>query len=222
MRYAERVLADTEELARWVEGRRSGRAGPAAGGPHRRRRRGPLLRAAAGLPAGAARRRAPPDRRSVRRGAGPADAGGPGPGGVRRPGPGSRRWWCGPCGTSPWRSTPPRAPGSARRRAGARGSPSRPAPAPGPSWPTPSGSGAPPSRSWPSPTSPRSWPRWSASASAGPCCPVIQAERGPDPLVRAVRRPSSPRRTLAAVQRADRAPTPAADALVALLSAAGG
>ena len=27
-----------------------------------------------------------------------------------------------------------------------------------------------PSRWWPSPTSPRSWPRWSASASAGPCC----------------------------------------------------
>jgi DNA-binding transcriptional LysR family regulator len=28
VRYAERVLADTEELARWVEGRRTGRAGP--------------------------------------------------------------------------------------------------------------------------------------------------------------------------------------------------
>ena len=28
VRYAERVLADTEELARWVDGRRTGRAGP--------------------------------------------------------------------------------------------------------------------------------------------------------------------------------------------------
>jgi DNA-binding transcriptional LysR family regulator len=28
VRYAERVLADTEELARWVEGRRTGRTGP--------------------------------------------------------------------------------------------------------------------------------------------------------------------------------------------------
>jgi len=48
--------------------------------------------------------------------------------------------------------------------------------------------------------------------------PVIQAERGPDPLVRAVRAVLTTR-TLAAAQRADRAPTPAADALVALLSA---
>ena len=47
--------------------------------------------------------------------------------------------------------------------------------------------------------------------------PVIQAERGPDPLVRAVRAVLTTR-TLAAVQRADRAPTPAADALVGLLS----
>ena len=28
VRYAERVLADTEDLARWVEGRRTGRSGP--------------------------------------------------------------------------------------------------------------------------------------------------------------------------------------------------
>jgi len=47
--------------------------------------------------------------------------------------------------------------------------------------------------------------------------PVIQAERGPDPLVRAVKAVLATR-TLAAVQRADRAPTPAADALVALLA----
>ena len=50
--------------------------------------------------------------------------------------------------------------------------------------------------------------------------PVIQAERGPDPLVRAVRAVLTTR-TLAAVQRADRAPTPAADALVTLLSGSG-
>jgi DNA-binding transcriptional LysR family regulator len=47
--------------------------------------------------------------------------------------------------------------------------------------------------------------------------PVIQAERGPDALVRAVRAVLTTR-TLAAVQRADRAPTPAADALVELLN----
>ena len=50
--------------------------------------------------------------------------------------------------------------------------------------------------------------------------PVIQAERGPDPLRRAVRGVLA-RRTLAAVQRADRAPRPAADALVALLTRSG-
>jgi DNA-binding transcriptional LysR family regulator len=47
--------------------------------------------------------------------------------------------------------------------------------------------------------------------------PVIQAERGPDPLRRAVRGVLTTR-TLAAVQRADRAPTPAADALVGFLN----
>ncbi|MET0738025.1 MAG: LysR substrate-binding domain-containing protein [Acidimicrobiales bacterium] len=50
--------------------------------------------------------------------------------------------------------------------------------------------------------------------------PVIQAERGADPLRRAVRGELA-RRSLAAVQRADRAPSPAADALVELLSRAG-
>ena len=43
--------------------------------------------------------------------------------------------------------------------------------------------------------------------------PVIQAERGPDPLKRAVK-PELVRRTLAAVHRADRPTLPAADALV--------
>jgi len=48
--------------------------------------------------------------------------------------------------------------------------------------------------------------------------PVVQAERGPDPLRRAVAG-DLVHRTLAAVQRADRSPAPAADALVAALSA---
>ncbi len=43
--------------------------------------------------------------------------------------------------------------------------------------------------------------------------PVIQAETGPDPLHRAVAEPLT-HRTLAAVQRADRPPSPAADALL--------
>ena len=47
--------------------------------------------------------------------------------------------------------------------------------------------------------------------------PVIQAERGPDPLKRAVRG-DLVRRPLAAVRRADRSPSPAADALVGALS----
>jgi DNA-binding transcriptional LysR family regulator len=51
--------------------------------------------------------------------------------------------------------------------------------------------------------------------------PVIQAERGPDPLVRAVKGELA-RRSLVAAQRADRAPSPAADALVTALSAASG
>ena len=46
--------------------------------------------------------------------------------------------------------------------------------------------------------------------------PVVQAERGPDPLKRAVRGELA-RRSLVAVQRTDRAPSPAADALVAAL-----
>jgi DNA-binding transcriptional LysR family regulator len=46
--------------------------------------------------------------------------------------------------------------------------------------------------------------------------PVVQAERGPDPLKRAVR-PELARRLLVAAQRADRSPSPAADALVAAL-----
>lgn len=49
--------------------------------------------------------------------------------------------------------------------------------------------------------------------------PVIQAERGPDALVRAVRRPLL-ERPLAAVHRADRELAPAAQALVADLTAA--
>lgn len=51
--------------------------------------------------------------------------------------------------------------------------------------------------------------------------PVIQAERGPDPLKRAVQ-PELARRTLAAVHRADRPSLPAADALVTSLTAASG
>lgn len=50
--------------------------------------------------------------------------------------------------------------------------------------------------------------------------PVIQAERGPDPLHRAVAGELA-RRTLAAVQRADGAPSPAADALVTFLEGPG-
>ena len=46
--------------------------------------------------------------------------------------------------------------------------------------------------------------------------PVIQAERGPDPLVRAVKGDLA-RRALVAVRRADRPSSPAADALVAAL-----
>ncbi len=50
--------------------------------------------------------------------------------------------------------------------------------------------------------------------------PVIQAERGSDPLVR-VGRGVLATRTLAVVQRADRAPSAAADGLVDLLSPSG-
>jgi DNA-binding transcriptional LysR family regulator len=46
--------------------------------------------------------------------------------------------------------------------------------------------------------------------------PVVQAERGPDPLKRAVKGELA-RRTLVAAQRADRSPSPAADALMAAL-----
>jgi DNA-binding transcriptional LysR family regulator len=47
--------------------------------------------------------------------------------------------------------------------------------------------------------------------------PVVQAERGPDPLKRAVKGELA-RRQLVAAQRADRSPSPAADALVAALA----
>jgi DNA-binding transcriptional LysR family regulator len=50
--------------------------------------------------------------------------------------------------------------------------------------------------------------------------PVVQAERGPDPLRRVGRSPLTAR-TLASVQRADRAPSPAADALVEALRSTG-
>ena len=219
MRYAERVLADTEELARWVEGRRTGRAGPLRVG---------LIDVAAvdhfSEPLRAFRRERPEVELHLTvapsgevldlltRGAldlAVCVAPDPDP-----------PWWCGRCGTSRWRSTPRKAPGSARPRAGARGSRSPPAPGPGPSWPTPCGSGARPFEVVAESHQPEVLAEMVRLGVGWTVLPVIQAERGPDPLRRAVKAVLTTR-TLAAVQRADRAPTPAADALVALLSASG-